>query len=102
MEGADEFKRRTRKELWLEAKARLDKDKKFLEDIEMSEKSRLHLGKLFLPGEENHESAPLISAGPQGIKNQHMHSSKVFLWRNAMKGANFYARYQKLIKKKQT
>jgi len=100
MDTEDELRKRSRKDLWVQAKAKLDKDKKFLDEIEESEKTRLHLGKLFLPGEEMNESAPLISGGPQGHQNQEVGGAKVFLWRNAMRGANFYSRYLKLTRKK--
>jgi hypothetical protein len=95
-----EVKKKTKKELWLQAKARLDKDKKFLDEIAQNEKSRLHLGKVYQPGEENNESATLISSGPHA-RTKHLipGGTKVFLWRNAIKGSNFYSRYQKWITK---
>jgi len=99
--SSSELKKKTKKELWLEAKAKLDKDKKFLDEIAQSEKNRLHLGRLHQPSDENNESGVLISSGPQARPRQLIPGgTKVFLWRNAMKASNFYSRYQKWIKRK--
>merc|ERR1712127_622017 len=83
---------KSKKRLLSEAKARVQRDKKFLRDLYTSEKDRLHLTGPFVPG-VGAEKAETVAAGPQ--ERQRREAQGVFLWRNATAGGDFFSRYWK-------
>ena len=89
-EKAEEKK--TKRELLAEAKARVQRDKKYLQSVLSSEKERLYLTGPFVPGEEK-EKAEMVAAGPNERCRREAQESRVFLWRNALVGGNFSNKY---------
>ena len=83
---------KTKKQLIAEAKHRMEKDFKFLADLKKSEKGRLNLTGLLLPGASN-EGGHLVANGPQSRIKRDVQEYRVCLWRNVVIGANLYARY---------
>ena len=84
--------KKTKRELLAEAKARVQRDKKYLQSVLSSEKERLHLTGPFVPGEEK-EKAEMVAAGPNERCRREAQESRVFLWRNALAGGNFSNKY---------
>ena len=89
--------KKTKKQLLLEAKARVQRDKKFLLGVIASEKDRLHLTGPFVPGSDA-DKAEMVAGGPQ---ERYRHESRgVFLWRNARAGTDFSSRYWRSVYRK--
>jgi len=84
--------KKTKKQLLAEAKARVQRDKKFLQSIADSEKHRLHLTGVLVPGEREGGSE-LVAGGPREKYRRAAQEGAVFLWRNARLGADFSSRY---------
>lgn len=89
--------KKTKKQLLSEAKARKQRDKKFLQNLFATEGERLHLTGQFLPGTDP-EKAETVAAGPKDKDREQ--ALGVFLWRNAKVGANFSSRYWRSLAKK--
>mmetsp|Transcript_39159 Transcript_39159/g.71748 ORF Transcript_39159/g.71748 Transcript_39159/m.71748 type:complete len:163 (+) Transcript_39159:433-921(+) len=78
------------KKLLLEAKARVQRDKKFLQSVVASEKERLYLTGPFVLGADA-EMTEMVAGGP---KEKHRPEAQgIFLWRNASAGSDFSSRY---------
>jgi hypothetical protein len=93
----EKAEKKTKKQLLLEAKARVQRDKKFLQGVMASEKDRLHLTGPFVPGSDA-DKAEMVAGGPQ---ERYRHESRgIFLWRNARAGADFSSRYWKSVSRK--
>ena len=87
--------KKTKKQLFVEAKARLERDKKFLHDIKKNERSRLYQTGMFVPGDSSNISET-VASGPNTKDRLICTQSRVFLWRNALLGADFESRYSKI------
>ena len=92
---AEDDKRKTKKGIWAEAKAKLDKDRKFLEDLEKERAERLMQVGLSLPGEIG-EGARAVASLPTA----EFYSKGVYLRRNTSSGADFARRYLRLNARK--
>jgi hypothetical protein len=90
--GEDDVQKKTKKQLFVEAKARIKRDKQFLQDLIATEKERLELTGPFVPGEDK-EKAEAVAAGPNECYRQEVQESRIFLWRNARIGGDFSSRY---------
>ncbi len=92
-DGSDvgEEKKKTKKDAWLEAKVKFEKDKKFLQDLEKDRLTRLNQVGANLPGEYK-EGSRTVAAGPDFSAVAKIRAHNIFLWRNVMKGADFAGR----------
>jgi hypothetical protein len=93
----EDDKKKTKKDIWTEAKTKLDKDKKFLEDLEKEQGERLRQVGSSLPGEIG-EGARAVASLPTA----EFRSKGVCLWRNTTTGADFASRYVRLNEKKES
>uniref|UniRef100_A0A7S3V9M3 Histone-lysine N-methyltransferase n=1 Tax=Chaetoceros debilis TaxID=122233 RepID=A0A7S3V9M3_9STRA len=93
-EGDEEDKKKTmnKKDTWLQAKIKFEKDRKFLQDIELDQLTRLNQVGINLPGEGG-EGVRTVSAGPDVAALDKMRISRICLWRNVIKGSDFASRY---------
>mmetsp|Transcript_21263 Transcript_21263/g.44351 ORF Transcript_21263/g.44351 Transcript_21263/m.44351 type:complete len:937 (+) Transcript_21263:168-2978(+) len=89
--------KKSKKQLLSEAKARVQRDKKFLQGVYASEKDRLYLTGPFVPGVDA-EKTEMVAGGPK--ERYRREARGVFLWRNANVGGDFSARYWKLMARK--
>ena len=92
----EQEQKKTKKELIADAKARVQRDKKFLEGVAKSEVERLNLTSQYLPGMEK-EQANLVASGPQERDKYDAQVSRIFLWRNVVAGSDFSAKYWRHI-----
>ena len=76
--------KKTKKQLRSEAKEKLDRDLKFLEEYEKESKTRLNMTNMVLPGAHK-ESTDLVINGPKKIDMISVRQSRIFLWRNVLK-----------------
>lgn len=90
----EDSKKKTKKNQWEEAKAAFEKDKKFLEDLEIERQSRLSQVGPCLPGEVG-DGAKAIASLP----NASLRSERACLWRNTIIGSNFAARLFRMTSK---
>mmetsp|Transcript_5579 Transcript_5579/g.10006 ORF Transcript_5579/g.10006 Transcript_5579/m.10006 type:complete len:841 (+) Transcript_5579:197-2719(+) len=72
--------KKTKKQLLSEAKARVQRDKKFLQCVYASEKDRLYLTGPVVPGADT-EKAEMVAGGPK--ERYRREAGGIFLWRNA-------------------
>ncbi len=93
----EKAEKKTKKQLLLEAKARVQRDKKFLLGVVASEGERLHLTGPLAPGAHADEGE-MVAGGPQERYRQE--SQGIFLWRNAKAGGEFSSRYWKLVSRR--
>lgn len=85
------------KELWREAKAKYDRDAKFLEEVEKVEVARFSQVDITVPGAEfSHE---MVASGPLRKNMGSNTRPKIFLWRNAVIGSDFAARSRRESKR---
>eukprot|EP00559_Dactyliosolen_fragilissimus_P005889 CAMPEP_0184861972 /NCGR_PEP_ID=MMETSP0580-20130426/6530_1 /TAXON_ID=1118495 /ORGANISM="Dactyliosolen fragilissimus" /LENGTH=1262 /DNA_ID=CAMNT_0027359655 /DNA_START=318 /DNA_END=4106 /DNA_ORIENTATION=- len=98
VDNLDEIKQKTKKDLWVQAKCKFEKDKKFLKDIKTSEYNRLYQVGQYLPGERIQDNAHLVASGPQKRSFINIRETHVCLWRNVMKGSDFSSRYSRILK----
>ena len=90
----DEIATKTKPQLWEEAKAGYERDKKFIEEYERDEALRRSQVKATVPGSLDE----LVSNGPQRQKyREEVISSRAFLWRNVELGSNFVTRSIRLM-----
>ena len=88
--------KKTKKQLWAEAKARYDRDKKFLDDLAVDQVTRLNQTGLLVPGEfQQKDSSTMVASGPQEKDRDYAQGRRIFLWRNVYPGSNFSSRYWK-------
>ena len=89
--------KKTKKQQLSEAKARIQRDKKFLQSVYESEKERLHLTGPLVPGAENAETAEMVAGGPKERYRLEAQEARIFLWRNARAGGDFSSRYWRSV-----
>ena len=94
-EDEDNDKKLTKSERWVAAKSKLDRDKKFIEDISKGEKLRLNQTCATLPGEKANMSNA-VASGPEISDVFKGHEHRVCLRRNVIAGSNFSSRFWKL------
>ena len=94
----DNDKKLNKNERWIVAKSKLDRDKKFLEDIKKGEKMRLNQVCLTVPGESGNNSN-LVASGPDMSNILKGRKYSVCLKRNLIKGSDFYSRYNRMKSK---
>mmetsp|Transcript_40031 Transcript_40031/g.93976 ORF Transcript_40031/g.93976 Transcript_40031/m.93976 type:complete len:1523 (-) Transcript_40031:210-4778(-) len=90
--------KKTKKQLFAEAKKQLERDLKFLDLIRIDEKNRLNGTGLLVPCADR-DSAEFVSNGPNDRYKDDAYAARIFLWRNAVVGSNFYARYMRKVRK---
>ncbi len=93
----DSAKKLTKTEIWTVAKAKLDRDKKFIEDVFAGESSRLLQTSATLPGEKS-SSSSLVANGPDMASAAKGQRYGLYLKRNVLKGSDFSSRYKRLKK----
>lgn len=86
--------KKSSKELRSEALSRFERDQKFLEQVEKEEKTRLNEVGLLVPGESVDDSNT-VAKGPQEKDKSDAQKYRIFLWRSALLGADFDARYKR-------
>eukprot|EP00978_Attheya_sp_CCMP212_P012045 scaffold29883_cov48-Attheya_sp.AAC.4 len=87
---------KSKKDVWLEAKARYDRDLKFLTDIQEGGKQRLNLISARVPGDKTVE-ADTVASGPQDRDKKFAQGYRIFLWRNAVAGSDFSSRHWRYV-----
>jgi len=90
----EDEKKKTKKAIWAEVKAKFDKDKKLFEDLDKDRVTRLNQVGATLPGEVG-ESARAVASLPTPAFR-----SLKCLWRNTTAGADFASRYVKITSTK--
>jgi len=90
-----EEKKKTKREIWLEAKTRFDRDKIFLQGLTFRVNNRLNQVSSSLPGEKEN-SSNTIASGPQFRMATDSREKRVCLWRNIIHGSDFSSRHWKL------
>lgn len=85
--------KKTKTEVWDDAKARFDRDKKFLEDVYESEARRLNLVDALVPCANGKDE--LVANGPQVRYRDFALRNRMFLWRNVIRGSDFVARFSR-------
>lgn len=101
--GSDESTRQVKKtkiEIFNEAKASFELDKKFLNDYYEDSKQRSSLVKETLPGVEKDIKDELVANGPQEKDKERARSARIFLCRNTAIGADFGERFARLDRRK--
>ena len=90
-------KKKTKKQIREEVKAQYEKDKKYLEDVRKSKLERFSQVGVYVPGEkEGGVNNTTVASGPRDSWKKDVRDTRVCLWRNVMKGSNFYSRNEKL------
>lgn len=90
-EGMDQtVEHKTRKEEWEEAKARLERDRKYLEEAEKKEDEQACQVDALVPGADH--VMETVAAGPNEKYRKTAQDSRLFLWRNVCKGGVFSER----------
>jgi hypothetical protein len=95
---ADAAVKKTKNEIWQDAKNRFERDKRFLEDCTEDEERRCSQVDATVPGAENKDE--LVA---NGLREKHRDSiirNRICLWRNASCGSDFVARLERMEKKK--
>lgn len=88
--------KKTKKQLLSEARARTQRDKKFLHTVLESERERLCLTGPFVPGEDI-EKAEMVAGGPKERYRREVQEGRIFLWRNATVGGDFFSRFWETV-----
>jgi len=90
--------KKTKKQLFVEAKKQLERDLKFVENARADEKVRLNGTGLKVPCADK-DNSELVVNGPYDKYKDDAIAGRIFLWRNAVAGGDFYARYIRKVKK---
>jgi len=91
---------KSKKEIWEEAKAGYERDKKFLAEFhEDREKRRTQVGAL-VPGADGGKDE-FVANGLQAKHRDNVRSNRIFLWRNAVQGNDFAERFARLNSEEQ-
>lgn len=93
----DSAVKKTKNEMWQDAKARFDRDKRFLEEFTVDEEERSHQVGAAVPGAENKDE--LVANGVRDRYRDTIVRNRICLWRNAVGGSDFVARWERLQKK---
>jgi hypothetical protein len=91
---ASDDNKKSNRELWEEAKAAYDRDKKFLEEFDEKESKRCCLVGATVPAAENPDET--VANGAQERFRSEVIHRRIFLWRNLRYGADFAARAARL------
>jgi hypothetical protein len=92
---ADTTSRKSKADIWDEAKAKYERDKKFLLDYEEDCKKRCILVGAIVPGGDSDE---FVANGAQEKKYRSFgQQQRLFLWRNIVLGNNFERRFAKFF-----
>jgi hypothetical protein len=89
---------KSKTELWEEAKNRFERDKKFYsESFDGEQERRSQIG-MTVPGADNNDET--VASGAQERYRDTIVMNRIFLWRNAMRGADFADRFSRLETRK--
>ena len=94
----EEIEKKTKKQLLADAKARIERDQKFLEEYRKNKKERLNSVGLLVPGADHKDGSETVANGPQ---LRYRHCRHIFLWRNAVVGSDWHPRIERLMLRKQ-
>jgi hypothetical protein len=92
--------KKSKAEVWEEAKARYERDKKFLAEHYENEAARTNQVSHLVPEAES--PLELVANGVQARYRNEVLRGRVFLWRNAVRGSDFARRLARLEQKKKT
>lgn len=84
------------KRAWEQAKKTLARDQAFVQNFYIRQEERRSQVNSMVPGYSNHDE--MVSNGVQN-RNRGRYTPHVFLWRNAVTGSDFAARFGKLTRK---
>jgi SET domain len=101
LDMSSEITKKSKIEMFNEAKAAFELDKKFLHDYFEDAKMRSSLVNETVPGMEKENKDELIANGPQEKHKSNAQEHRIFLWRNAALGANFAQRFTRLDRRVQ-
>jgi hypothetical protein len=87
-------RKKTKAELWEEAKATFDRDKRFVEEFYGQERYRQHQTNITVPAAEN--KGEMVANGAQERFRQEAIGARLFLWRTARRGSDFASRIERL------
>lgn len=88
---------KNKKEIWEEAKASFERDRKFLADFHADrERRRTQVDAVIPGGGDGGGKDELVSNGPQIKHQENVRCNRIFLWRNVVLGDNFSVRFAKL------
>ena len=90
--GANSKKSKT--EIWEEAKAKYERDKKFVSEHYELEENRRSQVSATVPNAEN--PTETVANGAQARYRYEAQRGRIFLWRNAVKGSDFVNRVSRL------
>lgn len=86
-------------EMFNEAKAAFELDNKFLHDYYEDAKQRCSLVKETVPGVDKENKDELVANGPQEKYKTKARNNRIFLWRTAVAGADFAERFARVDRK---
>lgn len=90
--------KKSKSELWEEAKAGYERDKKFLADFQRDQEERGTQVGALVPGADSGKKEEFVANGAQVKNRDTAMSNRIFLWRNASKGSDFAERFERLDK----
>ena len=85
--------KKTKSELWNDAKQQLEKDKEFLKEFEARERRNATVQEV-LPGSAS-KKQEWVANGVQDKDRTYVIRSRLFLWRNAVLGSDFSSRWRR-------
>ena len=94
---ADAVVKKTKNEMWQDARARFERDKKFLEECTEDEERRGSQVDATVPGAESKDET--VAAGAKDRHRDTVQRNRICLWRNVVRGSDFAARLARLEKK---
>jgi hypothetical protein len=86
--------KKSKKQLLAEAKARVEREQKFVADYKSTSRKRLNLVTFLVPGADHTDGLEAVLKGPQ---LKYRHCSSVFLWRNVIAGSDCKKRFNRRI-----
>ena len=90
----------SKNEVWEKARAEFERDKKFLADFRRERDERRMQVDALVPAADSGSKDELVANGPQEKHRVNAQHNRVFLWRNAVAGADLALRFAKLESKK--
>jgi len=90
--------KKNKKQLLIEAKARVERDQKFLEEYKSSKRKRLNQVSVRVPSADHRDGSETVFSGPQW---KHRHCNHFFLWRNAIACSDWNQRLERRILQRQ-
>jgi hypothetical protein len=88
--------KKNKAELFDDAKASYERDKKFLEEFHDDRAKRSTQVGALVPGADIGSNDDLVANGPHVKHRDLAQRNRIFLWRNAVQGDDFALRYAKL------